>query len=88
LASTSARTRYFDSKIRPFGFYYCPFLLVGRLGDEFCNTFPHKADIAEYHAMSAKCQPDIHNLVVAVAARHSLAGPATRLAPMNADVCL
>jgi hypothetical protein len=29
----------FDSKIQPFGFYYCPFSLVGRVGDEFCNTF-------------------------------------------------
>jgi hypothetical protein len=37
----------FDSKIRPFGFYYCPFLLVGRLGDEFCNTCPPKADIPQ-----------------------------------------
>jgi hypothetical protein len=23
----------FDSKIHPYGFYYCPFFLVGRVGD-------------------------------------------------------
>jgi hypothetical protein len=33
------RMENFDSKIQPFGFYYCPFFLVGRVGDEFCNTF-------------------------------------------------
>jgi hypothetical protein len=34
-----------EKEIQPFGFYYCPFFHVGRLGDEFCNTFRVNADM-------------------------------------------
>jgi hypothetical protein len=37
--------RNIDSRRRSFGFYYCPFLLVGRGSGDFCNSIPPKADI-------------------------------------------
>ena len=42
-----SRLGKFDSRNASCGFYYCPFLSVGRSMGEFCNTFPPKADMAE-----------------------------------------
>ena len=43
--------RNIDSQIRPFGFYYCPFLAIGRGAGDFCNTIGHKWTHAPQHML-------------------------------------
>jgi hypothetical protein len=38
-----------DSRIWLFGFYYCPFLPIGQVGGDFCNSIGQKQTHAPQH---------------------------------------
>jgi hypothetical protein len=42
----------FDLKIQPFGFYYCPILLICELRADFCNSIGQKRTHAPQQIIS------------------------------------